>query len=215
MQTPSYRLSTESAADIWRSRRRLDKILNWCAEVAKARDEVSEAALAHTIPDKVGAAYLRAQFLDERRQLMLGWARYLSKVDKTSSATGVSKSLSPRKPGTYLGRGFENNDANNLFIYDNAASAFRFNISSSGTLAGLSFRHDIVQPIEISPVDLVDGHELVYVECVRALYVEGLDLSDSISTRFHSGDFCCPCRRPCPSFHPLSVDRRLPVLRLI
>ena len=34
----------------------------WCAEVAKVRDDVSEAALAHTIPGKVRAAYLRQTF---------------------------------------------------------------------------------------------------------------------------------------------------------
>jgi integrase len=55
---------------------------DWCAEVAKARDEVSEAALAHRIPDKVRAAYLRTRFLDERRPLMQGWARYIAKADK-------------------------------------------------------------------------------------------------------------------------------------
>jgi integrase len=38
----------------------------WCAEVAKVHDEVSEAALAHTIPDKVRGAYLRTDFLAER-----------------------------------------------------------------------------------------------------------------------------------------------------
>jgi integrase len=52
---------------------------DWSAEVAKARDEVSEAALAHTIPDKVRAAYLRTRFLEERRQLMGAWARYIAK----------------------------------------------------------------------------------------------------------------------------------------
>ncbi len=51
---------------------------DWCAEVAKVRDEVSEAALAHKIPEKVRAAYLRARFLDERRQLMQDWADYLA-----------------------------------------------------------------------------------------------------------------------------------------
>jgi integrase len=51
---------------------------DWSAEVAKARDEVSEAALAHRIPDKVRAAYLRTQFLAERREVMQDWARYLA-----------------------------------------------------------------------------------------------------------------------------------------
>jgi integrase len=43
----------------------------WCAEVAKVRDEVSEAALAHTISEKVRAAYLRTDFLEERKALMV------------------------------------------------------------------------------------------------------------------------------------------------
>jgi integrase len=49
----------------------------WAAEVAKVRDEVSEAALAHVIPNKVRAAYLRTDFLEERRKLMADWARYV------------------------------------------------------------------------------------------------------------------------------------------
>jgi hypothetical protein len=48
----------------------------WCAEVAKVRDEVSEAALAHTIPQKVRAAYLRTDFLEERKPLMEAWAQH-------------------------------------------------------------------------------------------------------------------------------------------
>jgi integrase len=49
---------------------------NWCAEVQKAADEVSEAALAHTIKDRVKAAYLRTDFFEERRSLMKAWARH-------------------------------------------------------------------------------------------------------------------------------------------
>ena len=45
----------------------------WCAEVAKVRDEVSEAALAHTIVEKVRAAYLRTDFLEDRKALMAAW----------------------------------------------------------------------------------------------------------------------------------------------
>lgn len=51
---------------------------DWCAEIAKVRDEVSEAALAHKIPDKVRAAYLRTRFLDERRDLMQQWSDYVA-----------------------------------------------------------------------------------------------------------------------------------------
>ncbi|HVY43358.1 MAG TPA: tyrosine-type recombinase/integrase [Hyphomicrobiaceae bacterium] len=49
----------------------------WAAEVAKVRDEVSEAALAHRIAEKVRAAYLRTSFLGERRQLMQCWASHV------------------------------------------------------------------------------------------------------------------------------------------
>ncbi len=55
---------------------------DWCAEVAKVRDDVSEAALAHKIPDKVRAAYLRTRFLDERRHVMQHWAGYVARADK-------------------------------------------------------------------------------------------------------------------------------------
>ena len=51
---------------------------DWCAEVARVRDEVSEAALAHKVPDKVRAAYLRTRFLDERRKLMQDWAAHVA-----------------------------------------------------------------------------------------------------------------------------------------
>jgi len=50
----------------------------WCAEVARVRDEVSEAALAHVIPEKVRAAYLRTDFLEERKLLMAAWAKFCS-----------------------------------------------------------------------------------------------------------------------------------------
>jgi integrase len=53
----------------------------WCAEIAKVRDEVSEAALAHTVPEKVRAAYLRTDFLVERRALMEGWAAYATRQE--------------------------------------------------------------------------------------------------------------------------------------
>ncbi len=56
----------------------------WCAEVAKTRDEVSEAALAHTIPEKVRAAYLRTDFLQERKALMAAWAKFCLKAKRAN-----------------------------------------------------------------------------------------------------------------------------------
>ena len=60
----------------------------WCAEVAKVRDEVSEAALAHTIPEMVRAAYLRTDFLEERKALMAAWAKYCVKRMPASRKRG-------------------------------------------------------------------------------------------------------------------------------
>ncbi len=54
----------------------------WAAEVVRVRDEVSEAALAHKIPQKVRAAYLRTEFLEERRQLMELWGTHVTSGTK-------------------------------------------------------------------------------------------------------------------------------------
>jgi hypothetical protein len=64
----------------------------WCAEVAKVRDEVSEAALAHITPEKVRAAYLRTDFLAERKALMAMWAKYC-KEDTTDYPSPGSLSI--------------------------------------------------------------------------------------------------------------------------
>ena len=49
---------------------------DWCAEVERVRDEVSEAALAHAVKGQVRAAYLRTEFLPERVELMERWAAF-------------------------------------------------------------------------------------------------------------------------------------------
>ena len=41
------------------------------------RDEVSEAALAHSDRKRIRAAYRRTQFLDERRAVMERWAHFV------------------------------------------------------------------------------------------------------------------------------------------
>jgi integrase len=48
----------------------------WAAE-GGVRDEVSEAALAHTDPNEVRAAYRRTNFLDERRTIMQHWSDFV------------------------------------------------------------------------------------------------------------------------------------------
>lgn len=50
---------------------------DWCAEQTSFPREWAEAALAHTLPNKVEAAYLRTKYLEQRRKVMDAWAEYL------------------------------------------------------------------------------------------------------------------------------------------
>lgn len=50
---------------------------NWAAECTNAPRDVMEAALAHTVRDKVEAAYNRTDLFERRRALMDQWASYL------------------------------------------------------------------------------------------------------------------------------------------
>jgi len=52
---------------------------DWATEIAKVREVVAEAALAHTVRDKTEAAYRRAAYLVERRTLMQRWAAYCTR----------------------------------------------------------------------------------------------------------------------------------------
>lgn len=50
------------------------------AERLNVQPEVIEAQLAHTVPDALGRAYNRTQYLDQRRALMSTWADYLDRI---------------------------------------------------------------------------------------------------------------------------------------
>jgi len=49
---------------------------DWCAERTAYPGEVREMALAHTVSDKVEAAYRRGDLFEKRRQLAEAWARF-------------------------------------------------------------------------------------------------------------------------------------------
>ena len=51
---------------------------DWAAEKTSFPGDWAEAALAHTLPNKVEAAYKRTRFLEQRRQLMASWEDYLA-----------------------------------------------------------------------------------------------------------------------------------------
>jgi integrase len=66
---------------------------DWAAECTTHPNEVVEMALAHTIGDKVEAAYRRGDLFEKRRQLMLHWARY---CEAPSNEATVHELKTPR-----------------------------------------------------------------------------------------------------------------------
>ena len=52
---------------------------DWCAEHTNYPREVAEQALAHSLPDKVEAAYRRGDLFEKRRRLMAEWANFLDR----------------------------------------------------------------------------------------------------------------------------------------
>ena len=53
---------------------------DWAAEATHHPAELAEAALAHTVKDKVVAAYQRGDLFDKRRVLMADWAKHCDSV---------------------------------------------------------------------------------------------------------------------------------------
>ncbi|HXC28709.1 MAG TPA: tyrosine-type recombinase/integrase [Stellaceae bacterium] len=52
---------------------------DWCAEQTAFASEVREMALAHTVGDKVEAAYRRGDLFEKRRQLAEAWAKFCAR----------------------------------------------------------------------------------------------------------------------------------------
>jgi len=59
---------------------------DWAAERTAFPAEVREMALAHTVGDKVEAAYRRGELLQKRRQLAEAWARFCTTTPEPASA---------------------------------------------------------------------------------------------------------------------------------
>lgn len=59
---------------------------DWVAEQTDYTGEVAEAALAHTVANRVEAAYRRTDFLDKRRLLMRDWAVFCKGGEGESEA---------------------------------------------------------------------------------------------------------------------------------
>jgi hypothetical protein len=70
---------------------------DWAAECTDFRSEVVEMALAHTIENKVEAAYRRGDLFQKRRQLMEAWARFcVTRVLRPKSPRTADRQVSPR-----------------------------------------------------------------------------------------------------------------------
>ncbi len=70
---------------------------DWCAESTNFPREVCEHALAHSLPDKVEAAYRRGDLLDKRVQLMQAWADYCAKPAAQATVTPIRGKRPPAK----------------------------------------------------------------------------------------------------------------------
>jgi integrase len=66
---------------------------DWCAERTNFPAEVAEMALAHTIGDRVEAAYRRGDLFQKRRQLMDVWAKFCAEA-----STGIGRVVPIRRP---------------------------------------------------------------------------------------------------------------------
>lgn len=53
---------------------------DWAAEMTHHSPEVIEMALAHTIGNKVEAAYRRGDLLEKRRALLTDWEEYCCEI---------------------------------------------------------------------------------------------------------------------------------------
>lgn len=71
---------------------------DWVAEQTDYPGEIAEAALAHTVSNKVEAAYRRTDFLDKRRLLMRDWAAFCKKVPAPLDEERVEESTVALSP---------------------------------------------------------------------------------------------------------------------
>lgn len=63
---------------------------DWCAESTNFAREVCEHALAHSLPDKVEAAYQRGDLLEKRAQLMNAWASFCAQPGVAANQDNVT-----------------------------------------------------------------------------------------------------------------------------
>ena len=62
---------------------------DWVAEETDYPGDMAEMALAHTLPDKVEAAYRRGAMREKRRRMMADWAAYCARPPVARTAAEV------------------------------------------------------------------------------------------------------------------------------
>jgi integrase len=75
---------------------------DWVAERTNFPREVAEAALAHTIDDKVEAAYRRGDLFEKRRRLMDAWAEFCAKSHRRQSGQPAPSLMDGHRPQSFL-----------------------------------------------------------------------------------------------------------------
>src|SRR4029077_17392262 len=60
----------------------------WAAERTNFPREVAEQALAHSLPDKVEAAYQRSDLFEKRRELMEQWGAFCARLFSANAEVG-------------------------------------------------------------------------------------------------------------------------------
>lgn len=67
---------------------------DWAGDMTSYPNEMSEMAMAHTVPDKVEAAYRRSDMREKRRRMMADWAAY---CDGAGAAANNVVQMGPRR----------------------------------------------------------------------------------------------------------------------
>lgn len=66
---------------------------DWASERTGYPSDMAEMALAHTISDKVEAAYRRGDMFEKRRRMMADWAKFCGTVEKKGEVLPLKKSV--------------------------------------------------------------------------------------------------------------------------
>jgi integrase len=64
---------------------------DWCSERTSYPRDVAEMALAHTIGDKVEAAYRRGDLFEKRRLMMREWGKFSMQIQAPADVTQIRR----------------------------------------------------------------------------------------------------------------------------